>query len=499
MDNTREGFNWFKPQLGAASNPSGLSIEVPGTPQQQRFQLRLQRHENPLQDPSSRRKKYAHVAEKILKDSERMVFKSRMPKNTPSEGWLSTCGLLLSADDEDTTFKNYLKSSRCRRHCKLSVAILAIVGIAMNIVQLDNILQNKNTDDHVNIIGVETQRETLQKGPFRGSKQERGDSFIHPTPLDFYQGPSRPPSPGLPISGQSHSSFSDNHEESGSETEIIKQNGGYITDSGQIVNDSFPDFDPSQKFIVQDGEQVVSDEVETEETPKRIEDDIASQPESITKLEGGPDGSEEGIEIDSIQSQSSFPIDDHPSKDARTDTQLDDIQSTGDMSNHIQENDSITGLDSSAPKDALDLDGFFFDEFPIFDQAPIEDVPTQETFPTQHYSEFKSDFMNEPERAIPPGVTQPTLPGLEGLPKVNADGSIPLEELVNFKDSTDPWDSNEVPIFLHIPKAGGSTVKDIMGTCHRFVMATETGILDGHVDDEVSHNLTFLFTNVRSN
>lgn len=39
-------------------------------------------------------------------------------------------------------------------------------------------------------------------------------------------------------------------------------------------------------------------------------------------------------------------------------------------------------------------------------------------------------------------------------------------------------------MFFHIPKAGGSTVKDIIGTCHRFVMATETGVTDGHANDE---------------
>lgn len=43
----------------------------------------------------------------------------------------------------------------------------------------------------------------------------------------------------------------------------------------------------------------------------------------------------------------------------------------------------------------------------------------------------------------------------------------------------------QVPMFFHIPKAGGSTVKDIVGTCHRFIMATETGVTDGHADDQV--------------
>jgi hypothetical protein len=60
-----------------------------------------------------------------------------------------------------------------------------------------------------------------------------------------------------------------------------------------------------------------------------------------------------------------------------------------------------------------------------------------------------------------------------------------LQELENFKDNWDEWDPTDVPIFFHIPKAGGSSIKDIMGTCHRFVMATETGITDGFGEDTV--------------
>jgi len=41
----------------------------------------------------------------------------------------------------------------------------------------------------------------------------------------------------------------------------------------------------------------------------------------------------------------------------------------------------------------------------------------------------------------------------------------------------------DLPVFWHIPKAGGSTIKDIMGACHRFVMATESGVADGHDQD----------------
>ena len=61
-----------------------------------------------------------------------------------------------------------------------------------------------------------------------------------------------------------------------------------------------------------------------------------------------------------------------------------------------------------------------------------------------------------------------------------------LVDLSNFKETSEEWESSDVPIFLHIPKAGGSTIKDILGMCHRFVMADEMGIKDGHGNETVS-------------
>jgi len=60
---------------------------------------------------------------------------------------------------------------------------------------------------------------------------------------------------------------------------------------------------------------------------------------------------------------------------------------------------------------------------------------------------------------------------------------IPLPELSNMQDTWEPYDKNSIPIYWHIPKAGGSTVKDTIGACHRLVMATEFGISDGHATD----------------
>eukprot|EP00565_Helicotheca_tamesis_P007570 CAMPEP_0185732626 /NCGR_PEP_ID=MMETSP1171-20130828/16907_1 /TAXON_ID=374046 /ORGANISM="Helicotheca tamensis, Strain CCMP826" /LENGTH=682 /DNA_ID=CAMNT_0028402161 /DNA_START=52 /DNA_END=2100 /DNA_ORIENTATION=+ len=69
-----------------------------------------------------------------------------------------------------------------------------------------------------------------------------------------------------------------------------------------------------------------------------------------------------------------------------------------------------------------------------------------------------------------------TLPGTGEI-------DLSLSTLDNFKDAWDPYEPSDNAVFWHIPKAGGSTVKDVIGTCHRFVMATEFGITDGHEND----------------
>jgi len=126
----------------------------------------------------------------------------------------------------------------------------------------------------------------------------------------------------------------------------------------------------------------------------------------------------------------------------------------------------------------------FYDSFMdlldgIFDQAPIEDISTLgDQIGEQVAASSNDDFLTET-------VKSPHHKGLElkGPPTIETDGSISLVELDNFRDITEPLRESDLPIFLHIPKAGGSTVKDIIGTCHRFVMASEKGILDGHGDD----------------
>lgn len=46
-----------------------------------------------------------------------------------------------------------------------------------------------------------------------------------------------------------------------------------------------------------------------------------------------------------------------------------------------------------------------------------------------------------------------------------------------------PAERNITPLFWHILKSGGTTVKDYYGTCHGFVEAAESGVLSGHGQD----------------
>ena len=60
-------------------------------------------------------------------------------------------------------------------------------------------------------------------------------------------------------------------------------------------------------------------------------------------------------------------------------------------------------------------------------------------------------------------------------------------KLSNFEDTWDPYDETAVPMFWHIPKSGGSSIKNVIGGCHRLVIASEFGITDGHdLDAEVA-------------
>lgn len=81
-------------------------------------------------------------------------------------------------------------------------------------------------------------------------------------------------------------------------------------------------------------------------------------------------------------------------------------------------------------------------------------------------------------------------------------GMPPLYGLSNFKDTGDKFLKTDVPIFWHVPKAGGSTIKDVAGSCHRLVMASNVGVSGGHANDtelEIVHPGGSAFVNIDTN
>lgn len=63
------------------------------------------------------------------------------------------------------------------------------------------------------------------------------------------------------------------------------------------------------------------------------------------------------------------------------------------------------------------------------------------------------------------------------------DNSIFIPDLNNLKDSWEPISPSDHAVFLHFPKTGGTTTKNILGVCHQKVLASEAGI-KGHAQDK---------------
>ena len=60
-----------------------------------------------------------------------------------------------------------------------------------------------------------------------------------------------------------------------------------------------------------------------------------------------------------------------------------------------------------------------------------------------------------------------------------------LVPLRYFSDMSDPARPTDVPYFFHVPRAGGSTVKEVVGNCLKLVQASDVGVRDGHGEDPV--------------
>jgi len=58
-----------------------------------------------------------------------------------------------------------------------------------------------------------------------------------------------------------------------------------------------------------------------------------------------------------------------------------------------------------------------------------------------------------------------------------------LSPLKYFADVTDPNRPSDTAYFFHVPRAGGSTIKSIIGKCLKLVQSSEVGVRDGHDQD----------------
>eukprot|EP00970_Alexandrium_tamarense_P008338 scaffold1593_cov193-Alexandrium_tamarense.AAC.39 len=65
-----------------------------------------------------------------------------------------------------------------------------------------------------------------------------------------------------------------------------------------------------------------------------------------------------------------------------------------------------------------------------------------------------------------------------------------LTPLRHFSDVKDPIRPSDTAYFFHVPRAGGSTIKDMIGKCLKLVQASEVGIRDGHNADPILQVLT---------
>jgi len=86
---------------------------------------------------------------------------------------------------------------------------------------------------------------------------------------------------------------------------------------------------------------------------------------------------------------------------------------------------------------------------------------------------------NDADLQIPRNARKPTRPY-----KSNPSIVIPSNLNALLSDVGKPISHSDVPFFWHILKSGGTTVKDAAGMCLGKVEASESGVLDGHGNDQ---------------
>jgi len=60
-----------------------------------------------------------------------------------------------------------------------------------------------------------------------------------------------------------------------------------------------------------------------------------------------------------------------------------------------------------------------------------------------------------------------------------------LVPLRHFADVKDPHRPTDTAFFFHVPRSGGSTLKDMVGKCLKLVQSSEVGVRDGHGADPI--------------
>ena len=74
--------------------------------------------------------------------------------------------------------------------------------------------------------------------------------------------------------------------------------------------------------------------------------------------------------------------------------------------------------------------------------------------------------------------------------KENYEGTDVIQDFVpELNGLKNVWDPNgfadDIPIFWHIAKTGGTSIKNVLSLCYRRTLASEVGIRDGHANDEM--------------
>jgi len=126
----------------------------------------------------------------------------------------------------------------------------------------------------------------------------------------------------------------------------------------------------------------------------------------------------------------------------------------------------------------------------IWDWVPVEDDDDDAYDNKKEKNDADDDEINkdvenengnEGEEMVGTAKEKIILEDGQDLSDVELPFSPPL--LMGYKNVWEPLEPGDNAVYWHIPKAGGSSIKNTLGSCHRFRLATESGIRNGHDED----------------